>query len=132
MQHLSRTELEAVLDIGLITCRAFTTSYLTASVAFITEQGVADMFHVGADLMGTSRLEDTLHKGHIAIPFQHLIVCDGRFANLRIRREDIHPQTILRVTSDIAFYPTLVFHEVTPHQGIIAAVGGLVEELLAQ
>ena len=93
---------------------------------------MTDVLHVGTDLMGTSRLEHTLHQRHIAVALHHLIVSNSGLTGFRVGREDLHPQTVLRVAPDVALYPTLVLHEVAPHQGVVTAMGGLVKELLAQ
>ena len=53
-------------------------------------------------------------------------------ADTAIRVEDLHAETVLRVTSDITLDASLIFNDVSPYQGVVAAMGSLVEELLAQ
>ena len=55
---------------------------------------------------------------------------NGRLTYLRVGRKHFHAQPIFWVTADVTFYPTLVFYKVSPNQGIIAAMGCFVEELL--
>lgn len=57
---------------------------------------------------------------------------NGRLANARFRVEDLHAQSVFRVASDVAFYASLVFHDVSPDKCIIGAVSRLMEELFAQ
>ena len=115
MEHLTGTELKAVLDVGLATGGALTTKDLRSTITLIAEQRMADVLHVGSDLMGAPRLEDTLHQCDVTIAFKHLIMGDGRLSYLRIRREHLHPQPIFRITSDITFYPSLVLYKVSPY-----------------
>ena len=131
MEHLTRTEFEAVLDIGLVTRRPLTTEDFRSTIALIAEQRMADVLHVGPDLMRAPRFEDTLYQGDVAIAFKHLVMSDGRLADLRVRREHLHSQTVFRISPNIAFYPPLVLHEVPPDECIVTAVSSLVEELLA-
>ena len=82
MEHLTRTELEAVLDIGLITGSPFATEDFRSTIAFVAEQRMADVLHVGSDLVGAPRFEDTLYQRDVAIAFKHLVMSDGRFTYL--------------------------------------------------
>ena len=132
MEHLTGTEFEAVLDISLVTGSPLTSENLSSAIALVAEQRMADMLHVGPDLMGTPRLKDTFYQCDKAISFEHLIMGDGWLAYLRVGREHLHPQTVFRITSDITLYTPLILYEVTPHQSIIATMSGLVEELFTQ
>ena len=66
VEHLARTELEAVVDeLAVLGCIG-PFEYLVASVSLIAEKGVAEMAHVGAYLVGASCLEHTFDKGGVA------------------------------------------------------------------
>jgi hypothetical protein len=82
MQHLTRTELKAVLDISLVAGSALATQQLGTAIALIGKQRVSDMFHVSTYLMGTTSFEDTLHQCYIAITFHHLVMGYGWFSYL--------------------------------------------------
>ena len=90
------------------------------------------MLHVGTYLMGTACLKNALHQGGVAETFQYLIMGNGCLAYSTIRIEHLHTKTVLGVTTYIAFDSSLVLYDVSPYQGIIAAMGGLVEELFSQ
>ncbi len=82
MEHLTRTELETVLNIRLITGSPFATEDFRSAITLIAEQRMADVLHVSPDLMCAPRFEDTLYQGDITITFKHLIMSDGRLADL--------------------------------------------------
>ena len=82
MQHLTRTELETILDICLIAGSAFATQNLGAAITLISKQGVTDMLHVSTYLVGTTGFEDTLHQGDIAITLHHPVMGHGWFTYL--------------------------------------------------
>ena len=132
MQGLTRTQLEAVLDIGLIRSRALTTQNLSTTIALISKQRMADVLHVGADLMGASCFQPTLYERGIAIALQHLIVGDGRLADVATGRVNSHTLTVAHITTDITFYTPGILSEVAPHKCLIRAVGIVIEELGTQ
>ena len=129
MQSLSGTKLKAVLNIGLVGRRTFATQYFGASITFVAEHGVADMLHVGPYLMGSACLEDAFHEGDIPKTFKHPIMGDGGFAHFAVWRKHCHAKPITWIAPDVTLYASLVFCEIGPHQGVIAAVSGFVEEL---
>ena len=90
------------------------------------------LLHVGTDLMGTARFQDALYQGGIAEALQDLIMGNCTLANTAIRVEDLHAETVLGITTDIALDASLILHDITPYQRIVTAMGCLVEELLAQ
>lgn len=63
MQSLTGTDLEAVVDESLVGSTALSAQYLCSAVSLVAKERVPDVFHVGADLMCASRLENTFHKG---------------------------------------------------------------------
>ena len=106
MQCLTITEFKAIIDILPITGRTLTTQNLTAAVTLVAKQRMADVTHVGTYLVGTTRLSKTL---------QHTVVCHSTLANVRTRWEDSHSQTVLGVSTNIAFYTSAILGEVSPH-----------------
>ena len=132
MKHLTGAKFETVLNVCLITGRTFSPKNFGTTIAFISKQRVTDMFHMSSDLVGTTCFQNTFHQSCIAIPFHHLVVSNGGFAYLRIRRKNFHPQTVFRVTSDISFYPSFILYYISPHQSIITPMSSLIKELLTK
>ena len=132
MECLTWTEFEAILDECLVTAAALTSQNLSTSISLVHKEWMTYLLHVGTDLMGTTRFQDALHQGGIAETLQHLIMSNRTLADTAIRVEDLHAETVLRVTSDITLDASLIFYDVSPYQGVVAAMGSLVEELLAQ
>ena len=66
MQGLSWTGLEAVEHELTVGARGGALEYLVTSIALVIEERVAEVLHMYTYLVGTSRLEDTLHEGDIA------------------------------------------------------------------
>jgi len=91
-----------------------------------------DVLHVGTYLVRASGLQDALHERGVAKALQHLVVCDSRFADTRLRVEDLHAQPVFGVAPDVALDAALVFDEVSPDECVVGAVRRLVEKLLAQ
>ena len=90
------------------------------------------MLHVGPYLMGSACLEDALHEGNIPETFKHPIMGDGGFTHFAVWRKHCHAKPIAWIAPDVTLYASLVFCEIGPHQGVIAAVSGFVEELQTQ
>ena len=132
MQGLTPAYLEAVAHKCLIGAAALAAQDLHASVALVGKQRMADVAHVGADLMGAPCLQDTFHQGDVAEALEHLVVGDGGLAQLGAWRQHRHAQPVLRVAADVALYASLVLGDVAPYQCYVAAVGGLVEELQSE
>ena len=66
MQHLSRTDVKAVLDECLVAAATLTAQNLGASIALVAEQRMADVAHVGTYLMGAPCFQAALHQCYIA------------------------------------------------------------------
>ena len=56
MQYLSGAEVETVLDECLVGAAALTAQNFGATIALVAEQRMADVSHVGTDLMSAARL----------------------------------------------------------------------------
>ena len=88
-----------------------------------------DVFHVGTDLVGATRFENTFHECDVGEAFQHIIMGHSVLANFRIRGKHSHLHTVFWIAGDIAFDAPFVFCEVAPHDGIVFTLRRLVEEL---
>ena len=132
MECLTWAEFETVLDVCLIAAAALTSQNLSPSIGRIHEERMTDMLHVGTYLMSTACLKNALHQGGIAETFQYLIMGNGSLAYSTVRIEHLHAKTVLGVAAYIAFDSSLVLNDISPYQSIIAAMGGLVEELFSK
>ena len=93
---------------------------------------MTNMLHVGTNLMGATCFENTLNERYIAKAFEHPIMSYGILADTRVGIKHSHTQAVFRVATDVAFYSSLIFDEVSPHQSIIATMCSLIKELLAK
>ena len=116
MESLTWAELEAILYESLVTTAALTSQNLGTTIGLIHEERMTDLLHVCTDLMGTARFQDALYQGGIAETLQHLIMSNRTLADTAIRVEDLHAETVLRVTSDITLDASLIFNDVSPYQ----------------
>ena len=132
MQHLTRTEFEAVVNELSVFRGVRPLQHLVTSIPLITEQRMTDVFHVGTDLVSPSRFQHTFHPRRITKFLQYLIMCHSTFPNLRIRRKHRHAHPVFRVSPYITFNSAFILREVTPHQCIVLTFCGLVEKLQAQ
>lgn len=131
MEGLARTGVEAVGHKLAVGARSGALEYLAAAIALVVEERVTEVFHVDAYLMRAPRLKDTLHKGDVAYALHHAVVGDGMLAYRGVG-EDGHLQAVVRVAGYLAAYGTRVFLQCAPHEGVVVAAGGLVEELHAE
>jgi len=131
MQRLTRAGVEAVGYKLAVGARGSALEYLAASVALIVEERVPEVLHVDTYLMRTPCLEDTLHEGDVAYALQNAVVGDGVLAYRGVS-EDGHLQAIVRVAGYLATYGASVVLQGAPHEGVVVALGGLVEELHAE
>ena len=120
------------MDERLIRTRPLPTQNLRSTITLVPEQRMTNMFHVCTNLVCTTRLKDTLDKCCITEALNDTIMCDSRLTDLRIRREDCHPQSILRITRNVPFDAPFIICQITPNKGIIAAMGCLIKELFTQ
>ena len=66
VQSLTGTDLEAVLDECFVCRAAVAAQYLGAAIAFVAKQRVADMFHVGTNLVCSARFG--IHSTKVTYP----------------------------------------------------------------
>lgn len=132
VQSLPRAYLEAVLYECLVSTATLSTEDLGSAIAFVAEERMPDMFHVGTYLMSATGLQNTFNKRYVTEPLKYPVVGHGTFAYSGIRRKDCHPKPVMRVAGYISFYAALILSEVAPNQGVIATVCRLIEELQSQ
>lgn len=127
VERLARTYLEAVFDELAVAAGPIAAQYLKTSVTPVGKQRMADMPHVRPYLMGTPCLEYALYKRNIAEPLYYAVMGYGVLAYPRVRRKHSHAHPVFKVSADVALNAPLIFGKITPDQGIVTAVGGLVE-----
>ena len=93
---------------------------------------MTDVLHVSPDLVSTARLQAAFHQCGVAKVLNHPPMGDGRLAYFRVRRKDSHALTVTGVATYVALYASFALSKVPPHQGMIAAMGIVVEELYAK
>ena len=131
MKSLTGYEFEAVLDKLLILLERSTLQDAVTAIALIVEERMSLPRHMHTNLVCTASFQTALHQRDIVVAAQHLEVCHCVLTLLAIG-EYIHLHSILGVTTDMTDDSTLILSEITPHQSHIAAIDGVVEELLCQ
>lgn len=132
MECLTWAYLETVVDELSVTGCGRALQYLVASVSLVVEQCVTYVLHVGTYLVGTASLEYALDKCGVAKPLQRVIVGDGMLAYIAVRREHCHLHTVFWISAYVALDTAFVFSDMPPHERIVLALGGLVEELASE
>lgn len=80
MQGLSGACLEAIEDKLPVAPCAFTAEYLGAAIAFVAEQWMPYMFHVGTYLMGAACFQYAFNQRYISEALQYLVMGYCRLA----------------------------------------------------
>ena len=88
VESLAREHLEAVLHKLTVTAEGGALEDGVATVGGVAEEGMPYVAHVGAYLVGSACLEDTLDEGDIAEALQHMPVGDGMLAMFVVA--DVH------------------------------------------
>lgn len=132
VKRLAWASLETMVDESLVTGGGKSAQDDVAAIARIVEQRVSDVAHVGANLVCAPSFEDTLNKRDVAEALNDAIVCDGMLPNLGVLGKHGHLQPVLGVAGDVAAYCSLVFPDVSPNEGVVAATRSLIEELHAE
>jgi len=133
VQHLSRTEGEAVFDILFVFLRAQAFEYLASAVFLVAEKRVSYMLHMYAYLVCASGFESALDERDIWEALEYAPMRDG-FLGLRALLElvDTVDSAVTVVARERTFNRTAVFFESAPNKGIIGAFRRMVEELLTK
>ena len=132
VERLAGADFEAVVDELFIGAGGVAAENLVAAVAGVGEERMADVAHVGADLVGAAGLEDAFHQRHVGEGFEDLIVGDGVFPLVGIGRENGHLEAILGVAADVPLDSADGGVGDAPYQRAVFALGGFVEELTAE
>src|SRR5574344_1445013 len=128
MQGLPRTQLEAIADKLGIFGVSRPLEYFMPAVAFVIEQGMTDVFHVGSDLVGSACFKPAFQQGYIPQSFEHPIVGHSWFTTAPVR-ENGHLLTVSGITADVAFHRTRVMIELSPSQCFIETLRCFMEKL---
>ena len=129
MKSLTRTDFKAVADKTIITARLCSTQNFITPIAFITEERMSQMFHVGSYLMGSPRFKNTFYKRDVAKTFQHAIMSNGVLTYFRLGREYCHLQTIFRIPGNVTNNCPFFLLDIPPNKGIVAAARCFIKEL---
>ena len=132
MESLTGACLHAVGYELAVGSRALAAEELVAAIAGVVEEGVALVSHVDADLVGASGLEHTLDEGSVGKVLEDFVMSDGMLAGGIVGGEDGHLQAVLGVAADVALDASRAGEGYTPDEGIVFALGSLVEELATE
>src|SRR5690606_12438646 len=130
MERLSRQQLETIIHQLLVFIKDRSFQNTVTSIAGIAKQGVSYSFQMGTYLMGAPSLQPTFDQGHIAQPFQYLIVCDRPLAFFGIIIE-AHDSSIPGIPSDVSGYCS-IFSNISPYQSDITALYRMFKKLLGK
>ena len=133
MQHLSRTEGEAVLNKLAVFLRTQSFEDFASAVFLIAEERVSDMLHMHAYLVCASRFQSALDERDIRELLEHSPVGDSLFG-LRTFLEVPYAvdSAVAVIACQSTFDSAALLFECTPYEGIIGALGGMVEKLLGK
>lgn len=135
MKCLTGKNIKTIIYKLLVPRESGALEYSISTVGDIAEEGMPDMAHVGTNLVCATCLEDTLYKGNVAEALKDMPVSDGMFTTLQLLRKSFlvgvyaHDSTILWRTAEVAGNGAGVLFEVTPNEGGILALDGVIEEL---
>ena len=138
VEGLTRTGGEAVLHKMAIGGEGGAFEDGVAPVGGIVEEGMADVAHVGADLVRAAGLEDTFDQRGVAIALEDVPVGDSMLAALLVVGDAIlmgiyaHDAAVLGGAAEVADDGAAVVVEVAPDEGVVAALDGVLEELLGE
>jgi len=128
MQTLTRAGCKAVVNKLFVFGEVGAPQYFVATISFIVEEGVADLFHVYPYLVGTAGLQTTFNQSDVAEPFQHAVVRHRRFTLFPFGK-DPHYHPVFRVATDVAFNGAAILSQVAPYQCHVETLCLFVEEL---
>ena len=128
MEGLAGEDGEAVVDKLFVFVEDGAFDYAVAAIGGIVEEGMADVLHVHAYLVGATGLEAQLYEGDVVEPLDDFVVGDGVFAIVALGK-GVHDLAEAEIAPDVDVYGAFVFGEVAPHEGYVAAVYGMFFEL---
>ena len=130
VQCLIREMCKAVFYKSLVLRKGGPYTYLIAAIAWVAKQGVSDMFHVRAYLVGASGLQLTGNQRGIPKALDYLVMggrglpFTGWVGN--------HDTTIFRASSERYGDSALFVFDVAPYECAIASSYGVVVELMSK
>ncbi len=131
MQCVSWADGKAVVD-ELPVFTEYGSFYdLIAAVCVVVEQRVSDVLHMDADLVRAACFEYALDEGDVSESFEHFIMGDGFFAVFAFG-VGIKQLAKTLVSTNVSYYGTLVFGQVSPDEGHVLSFDGMVKELFGQ
>ena len=133
MQHLSRTEGEAVFDKLAVFLRTQSFEDFASAVFLITKEWVPYMLHMHAYLVCASCFQSTLDERDIRELLEHSPVGDSLFG-LRTFLEVPYAvdSAVAVIARQGSFDCAALLLERTPDERVIGAFGGMVEELTGE
>lgn len=138
MEGLSWHNVEAIGHELLILGEGGAFEDSVATVGGIGEERVPDMSHVGTNLMGAARFEDTFDERDITKTFEDMPMGDGVLARLivvgeeRVEGIDRHDATVARRASETSIDGAGIGVEVAPDKSMILAFDRVVEKLFGE
>ena len=131
MQSLAREKFETIADeLGVFGVNRPLSDF-GAAVAFVVEEGMADVVHMDANLMRASGLQNALDHCHKAESLNYLVMCDCVLSVVSVRENpEFHP--VGRVAADVADYRSLIFADVAPNYCNIFSFNGMDEKLFGK
>ena len=86
VQGVARHDVEGIFHKLLVLAVDGPFEDMVAAVFVVVEDGVAQVFHVDADLVGPAGFEVALHHADVVEAFEHLVMGDGPFALFTVRK----------------------------------------------
>lgn len=99
------------------------------AIGLISQKGMSKAAHVNADLVGSSRFQPTFNVGGISEAFQNPIMGDRFFSVFVVNG---HFFSVNRVAANGSVNGSLVFFEVSCHNGAVPASDGVFLQLFSQ
>src|SRR5688572_20370880 len=90
MQCLSWDNSEAVFNKLFILGEYSSFQYLITTIHGIVKERMSKMFHVGANLMGTTRFQLTFNQLNISQILKNLVVCNGMSSHISFWKGGCH------------------------------------------
>ena len=122
VERLAGAGVEAVLDELPVFGEGGAFEDFVAAVVFVVEEGVADVFEVGADLVCAPGFEDAFDDVDVSEAFEYAPVGDGWFAVASVG-EACHDFAVGEAAPDVAGDGACFAFEVAPADGDVAPGG---------
>src|SRR5690606_4895701 len=130
MQRLAGHDPETVLYEGAEFRKPASFQYLVAPVRGIAKQWVAEMLHVGPDLMCSACFQPALDECYKMKAFQYPVMGYRPFPFF-LRIIDLHYLPVFLGPANVAVYRPLPF-QIAPYQGQVTPSDGMIKELFGK